>query len=349
MQEVADAMAYVRKKAEEQLPSQLERLRTYGVSLEMAGALAQRLRSCTVTVSFHPDRLAANGLTVLESLWEQGQYRCQFETGTTNGGASAYPGGERYLWEQRLFGGAYTPAQRCRPKYGALNLFSYLDGASCRFGSCYLTLAPQALAWCTFAYGDSSVNPQAVCTADTMEILVCAMLDDAAQNGKLLDHTCTLEQGVERIRTAGTAPEHRLGHNLDDCIEVHLHGPLALGSDASGLFMDRSFEATPYAVLARRLAAREGLTLGWIPERRLEIGQIGDAFRGPMMRPLAEAIDRQFGQGGYVNAARIGDASRDSLRDARKWAFLGDAHQQFQRFKQLWHYTARFGSAPKCV
>jgi hypothetical protein len=50
-----------------------------------------------VTINFQLDRLASNGLTVLENLLAQGQYYSQFRTGTTNGGKTAFVGGERYL------------------------------------------------------------------------------------------------------------------------------------------------------------------------------------------------------------------------------------------------------------
>lgn len=51
-----------------------------------------------------------------------GVYRSQFETGTSNGGLSAHPGGERWAWESRIFGWAYDEATpTLHPKYGALN------------------------------------------------------------------------------------------------------------------------------------------------------------------------------------------------------------------------------------
>ncbi|HHY43192.1 MAG TPA: DUF3626 domain-containing protein [Thermoanaerobacterales bacterium] len=49
-------------------------------------------------------------------------------------------GGDRFLWEQRIFFDAYPPESIDRPKYGALNVFQYIDGASVRFGSCFFTL-----------------------------------------------------------------------------------------------------------------------------------------------------------------------------------------------------------------
>jgi len=50
------------------------------------------------------------GATVLEHLARDGVYRSQFETGTSNGGLTAHPGGDRWRWEQRIFGHAYDDA-----------------------------------------------------------------------------------------------------------------------------------------------------------------------------------------------------------------------------------------------
>src|SRR5690349_4959136 len=74
-----------------------------------------------VTLNFHPDRFQ-DGRSVLHRLAEEGVYRSQFVTGTSNGGLTAHPGGDRWRWESRIFGGAYdrAPAHE-RPVYGALN------------------------------------------------------------------------------------------------------------------------------------------------------------------------------------------------------------------------------------
>ncbi|MEB9897169.1 DUF3626 domain-containing protein [Bacillus cereus] len=87
--------------------------------------------SARVTVNFHPDRLFADGLLVVEGLLRDGVYRSQFETGVTSASPTAYSGGDR--WERRLFGGAYHPAgvaHRERPKYGALNLMQHPHGGA---------------------------------------------------------------------------------------------------------------------------------------------------------------------------------------------------------------------------
>lgn len=74
-----------------------------------------------VTINFHPDTRRL-GLTTIELLAREGIYQSQFETGTSNGGMTAYPGGDRWAWESRIFGNAYDDASATlRPKYGALN------------------------------------------------------------------------------------------------------------------------------------------------------------------------------------------------------------------------------------
>ena len=46
---------------------------------------------------------------MLGSIAEEGYYRSQFETGTSNGGLTAHEGGDRWRWESRMFAGATTP------------------------------------------------------------------------------------------------------------------------------------------------------------------------------------------------------------------------------------------------
>ena len=74
-----------------------------------------------VTLNFHPDRRVGE-VPILQAMALDGLYRSQFETGTSNGGLTAHPGGDRWSCESRLFGTAYdeVPASE-RPKYGSLN------------------------------------------------------------------------------------------------------------------------------------------------------------------------------------------------------------------------------------
>ncbi|MFD8638642.1 DUF3626 domain-containing protein, partial [Streptomyces sp. NPDC059656] len=103
----------------EVFPTPQERALRHVTELSSGPAMDPGLR---VTLNFHPDRLATHGRPLLEVLGEDGGYRSQFVTGTSNGGLTAYPGGDRWRWESRIFDGAYDDAaDRERPVYGALN------------------------------------------------------------------------------------------------------------------------------------------------------------------------------------------------------------------------------------
>ncbi|MGW9028310.1 DUF3626 domain-containing protein [Streptomyces sp. NPDC055722] len=108
-----------------------------------------------LTLNFHPDRPAA-GRPILQALAEDGAYRSQFVTGTSNGGLTAHPGGDRWHWESRIFGGAYDGASAVdRPVYGALNL-----------------------ARATFCYPDSAAEPSHFGVASGMDLIALAEADD---------------------------------------------------------------------------------------------------------------------------------------------------------------------------
>lgn len=184
-----------------------------------------------VTLNFHPDRLCNNGKTVLENIMEKGQYHGQFRTGTTNGGKTAFFGGDRFLWEQRLFYDAYPFNYLDRPKYGALNILKYLDGASVRFGSCYITLNKGILDRCTFSYGDSSTNPTTLCTSELFACVLADLFRDIQNNGKLLNLVVSSEQEALAILMHESSCFKTIGRNLDYCIETHVHGDVSLHDD----------------------------------------------------------------------------------------------------------------------
>ena len=102
------AIKKVRENAKEKIEEHrvyLERIiNQFDVDVEK---LINQLLQSPITINFHPDRLSNNNKTVIDNLLEQGQYYGQFRTGTTNGGKTAFVGGDRFLWEQRLFYKAY--------------------------------------------------------------------------------------------------------------------------------------------------------------------------------------------------------------------------------------------------
>ena len=177
-----------------------------------------------VTLNFHPDRLAlAGGLLVLEAMGRDGRYRSQFETGTSNGGLTAYPGGGRWSWESRIFGAAYDDAPAAeRPTYGSLNFRRRTAGGSPRFGSSHLRLRPDTLARTTFCYPDSYTEPDDFGVAAAMSLIELAEADD---------------------------PDDL----LDDYSEAQVHGPVRLDRDVEAVVLDPSFRGTRVEEIARGL------------------------------------------------------------------------------------------------
>lgn len=163
-----------------------------------------------VTVNFHPDRPLADGRTVAEHLAADGVYRTQYETGISNGGL----GGDRPVWEQRMFGGGYT-----RPVYGGLNLAGHPDGAAPRFGSCHLILLPHVRDRATFSLGDSYTHPELLGTADRFGAIWDGLLEQVDRTGQALAVTATGRdawaagrgQRVTRGSVTATAHARRIG------------------------------------------------------------------------------------------------------------------------------------------
>ncbi len=225
-----------------------------------------------ITLNFHPDRLHG-GQPLLQVLAADGIYRSQFETGTSNGGLTAHPGGDRWHWESRIFGNAYDAAPRsARPKYGALNHRHQVAGGSPRFGSASLRLRPAVLARSTFCYPDSYFGPAHFGVAAALALMPQADADD---------------------RDA-----------LDNYIEAHVHGPLRLAHDVEALVLDPSFRGTEVEALARKLPC----PLEWHAGFRLEVDTLRRhaTYRGRESVALGETIARD----GVLTPAMIGEAAR---------------------------------------
>jgi len=207
-----------------------ERAIAHVAALSTGPALDDRLR---ITLNFHPDR-PHGGVPLLQALLEDGVYRSQFETGSSNGGLSAFPGGARWQWESRIFGQAYDGADPAeRPKYGALDYRRRAAGGSPRFGSAHLRLRPAVLRRSTFCYPDSVFEPAHFGTAQRMDLIERALADSKDA--------------------------------LDDYIEAHVHGPLRLEDDVEALVLDPCYRGGIIEDLARRLPC----ALEWHPGFRL--------------------------------------------------------------------------------
>jgi hypothetical protein len=242
-----------------------------------------------LTLHFHPDRLVA-GMSILELMARDGVYRSQFETGTSNGGLTAHPGGDRWRWESRIFGGVYDggpPADR--PRYGSLNFRRRQVGGSPRFGSAHLRLAVHTLTRTTFCYPDSVFEPEHFGVAARLSTLIAlAEADDKDP--------------------------------LDDYIEAHVHGVVDFSRDVEALVLDPCYRGTPVEAAARRLDCRVewhgGFALTTAELRRYP------EYRGPEFVDLGVSLARD----GRLDPRIIGDVSRTGRYDGqalkRVWHYV---------------------------
>ena len=225
-----------------------------------------------VTINFHPDRFTKENVPLLVAIAEAGCLKSQFETGTSNGGLSAFSGRERWLWEQRVFDGAYDNAPNAlRPKYGALNFRHYEMGASPRFGSAYFQLKPHVLTRTTFCYPDSYFEPNDFAVSSHLQSL---------------------------IDKANSASEDL----LDDYIEAHIHGEISLKNDIECLVLDPIYRATEIELQANAL----GVPVEWHQGFTLSIKtmQKYPNYRGQQFIELA----KQFALNVEINAKIVGEA-----------------------------------------
>ncbi|WP_448316937.1 DUF3626 domain-containing protein [Streptomyces sp. CO7] len=244
-----------------------------------------------VTAHFHPDRLLPGGRPVLTAMAEDGIYLSQFVTGTSNGGLTAHPGGDRWRWESRIFGGVYDAVEAVhRPVYGALNHRHDPMGAAPRFGSSYFRLTSAALRRATFCYPDSAAEPTDFGVADRCSALV------------------------------GLAEADREADALDDYVEAHVHGPVRFDRDVEALVLDSCYRSTPVEEAARALPCpvewHPGFVLG-VDELRRRPG-----YRGPGSVELGVriAVDGRIDPAVVGAAARTGEHDPQALK--KVWHLL---------------------------
>lgn len=242
-----------------------------------------------MTLNFHPDRGAYGQPPILAALAKQGVYRSQFVTGTSNGGLTAFPGGDRWLWESRMFASAYDGANPVeRPVYGALNYRRKSVGAAPRFGSAHLVLSADVNARATFCYPDSNEKPTDFGVAERMGLLPLALAADVDA--------------------------------LDDYIEAQVHGAVRLDRDVESLVLDPSYRGTQVEELAGALPC----PIAWHGGFQLTTDELArhPDYRGPRF----VALGRQIAVDGLLDPRIIGEAAQSGRHDPqdlkRVWHYL---------------------------
>ncbi|WP_306337688.1 DUF3626 domain-containing protein [Streptomyces sp. KL118A] len=245
-------------------------------------------KTLRVTLNFHPDR-PLHGRPILDAIAEDGVYCSQFVTGTSNGGLTAHPGGDRWRWESRIFDAAYdeAPAHE-RPVYGALNFRRKPVGGAPRFGSAHFRLTAATLERTTFCYPDSFLEPADFGVAARMGLIELALADRQ--------------------------------DDLDDYIEAQVHGPVRPDRDVEALVLDPCYRGTPVETSARRL----GCPVEWHPGFRLGIEELRrhPGYRGQEYVDLGTrlAVDGLLDPGIVGAAARSGHHDPQSVK--KVWHYV---------------------------
>ena len=246
---------------------------------QVGGARLSAARVEAVTLQFHPD-WPHRGRKVIESMAADGHYRSQFATGISNGGLTAFPGGDRWRWESRLFAGKYDDGPSSeRPVYGAWNRRADPYGGAIRFGSSYVRLRPEAVDRSTFCFPDSVLEPADV------------------GNAALLPHLCRLadQSGFD---------------DLDECVEAHVHGLVRFDTDVDAVVLDPSFIGTDVEKSAERLGCR----IEFHPGFRASPEEFDPEYRGAHIVDLARSLGTELTPRIVGDAARAGAAPPQSIK-----------------------------------
>ncbi|MBH5320266.1 DUF3626 domain-containing protein [Paenibacillus sp. GSMTC-2017] len=340
---------YARSRKNETELTIKEILRVSSIELKTFEEAVAKLKShASIALHFHPDRLDPSMKSVAEALLEQGVYKSQFETFLSNGSVSAFPGGERDVWENKMFGGAYQingSTNSERPKYGALNVMLHPDGPAPRFGSCYFLLSPELSHRCTYTYLDSHQDPEEKGTYEEFDLILAALMRDAFYSDfaigernltvrKLIDHMLiNLEKPFQN-------PSNKESNrNLDHYIEAQVHGDIFLKEHVKILVADPSFKGTHTGRILEQICLKYSIDLYWHMGFNLLVDEVPIHFRGPSMPSLAKRI----AQNEYIDVNMIGSAARDLKQNPSNWSDRGTYNEVLQELKLLWHVLVRYG------
>lgn len=224
------------------------------------GGLRAAARIPALTLQFHPNWPARDGRTVIEAMALSGTYLSQFVTGTSNGGLTAHPGGDRWRWESRLFGGRYDEAPpEERPVYGTWNRHAGAYGGGIRFGSAYVRLRPKVVDRATFCFPDSTFEPAEVVDVARLGEL-CASADAAGADA------------------------------LDDYVEAHVHGGVQFDRDAEAVVLDPCFAGTE----VERFAEAFGCAVEFHPGFAVASTGLDPDYRGAEVVALAQELGERL-------------------------------------------------------
>ncbi|MCP1185661.1 DUF3626 domain-containing protein [Paenibacillus sp. 1781tsa1] len=342
---------YARSRKNEAEQTIREILHMSNIELKTFEDAVAKLKShARIALHFHPDRLDPNMKSVAEALFEQGVYKSQFETLLSNGSVSAFSGGERDVWENKMFGGAYQingSTNSERPKYGALHVMLHPDGPAPRFGSCYFLLSNEVSHRSTYTYLDSHQDPEEKGTYEEFDLILAALMRDVFYSGFAMgERNLTVQKLIGHMLVNLEKPfqnpsNQEPNRNLDHYIEAQVHGDISLEKDVKMLVADPSFKGTHTGRILEQICLKYSIDLHWHMGFTLLVDEVPMDFRGPSMPSLAKRIAKSD----FIDANIIGSAAMDLKRNPSHWSDRGTYKEVLQELKLLWHVLVRYGKS----
>ncbi len=193
---------------------------------------------------------------------------------------------------------------------------------------------------CTLSYGDSHLEPENTGTPDSLDLILSALHADYSGDGEIDRKGTSLRSLSSRlVKPQVCEHESRLCRNLDDIIEVQVHGDLVINRDVAFISADSSLKGTEAGRKIDQLAANARIRVTWRPALRLTIQTVPSDFRGENVLGFMAYC----WQDGYVDACRLGDVANAVTSDPDSWSEFGRQRDVLQLIKQTWHCIATYG------
>jgi len=295
-----------------------------------------------ITINFHPDLIMKNGNTTLEGLLDEGLYHNQFITEISSGHLSFQRDRNRDSWEGKIFGEEIALPSYKKPKYGGLNIFNYLDGASPKYGSCYLELTVDIVKRCTFMIADTNGTMNRKGTNDSFYVLFFTLIIEIIKTGKLFGKSySSLLNFFKEIDVNGEKIE--LGANiLDYGLEAQIFGAIDLRRDVERIYIDESYKETRICSVANELARRYDIRIEWIPMRKAPTEAMLCQCGSDALVDLINATRMQM-PSDCIDAMTLGEMRRILILNPEYWGKYGDEVQWNRQLRELWKFILLWG------
>lgn len=286
------------------------------------------------TINFHPDLITGEGLLVAEKLLHEGEYYSQFVTKNSNGYHSIPFDNLREKWETNIFGTDVSLADFEHPKYAGLNIFSYLEGAFPRYGSCYLQLREEIWTRCTFLIADKEEKMKRVGTRESFYIILLTMLTEIIKKKEVLGRSCA--NIMDFYQYLKNCEVKSLGKNVSQFgIEAHVFGNVDLSRDVESIYIDESFAKTKIHELFLEISKKYKIGINWIPERRCSFEEVVESLTDPKFVTLLNTFKSEY-EISLLTPKILADIRKYIYGNRKRWAIDEDYRYWNRCIKDLW-------------